>query len=327
MRNRRRQHSEHSSLAGSSSAASPCHGRRSRCRNGGDGVGCDRGLPAARQRPQGSRAQLTHRHPRRHLLGRSWDAYLLHRINSLVWPPPEVGDCHGHIETINRLGVPAVDVRRGTDVVDPLHDAEGERRHRRCVANLGRRDARCPRSPPSRPRGRAGRAPLRVCCIVTLRSGRVHDRIGEVPPIHADEVRLGQRPSGSRGPDIEGAPAVGSGVVAPCPRRCRRSPRDRCHRSSGADVSPSRNIFTSPSPYQMPSSRIRMPRVASEEAPRADQAVGDHEIRPQPRRVLAPERDVEVPASGRHGRLQRVVDLVVQDGRAGPIRSRARLRT
>src|SRR5262249_42738745 len=53
--------------------------------------------------------------------------------------------------------------------------------------------------------------------------------------------------------------------------------------------------------------------VAAEEAAGTVQSLRDHEVAAQHRRVLAPEGDVEMPEAGGQLRLQRVVDLVVEE--------------
>ena len=142
-----------------------------------------------------------------------------------------------------------------------------------------------------RPRGTAT-AP--ICWIVT-RSVARGTRSGRAGASDRSSTKSGMRALPPRLLHDQRHALQRRRVRAHAPGACRRSPRARCRTRSGRASSPSRYIFTSPSPYQREVRLLQHAHadVAAEEAAGPAQPVGDREVAAQRGRVLAPEARVE----------------------------------
>ena len=215
----------------------------------------------------------------RRLVGRDDRAQQLEGRRRLVVAAGDVGQGRVEVDARHRLRLGAVDVRRWRSSRRPARRCPTRAaRGRGRASSPRRRPGWSARRRPARPPGRRRRTAAPICWIVTRRSRREHDRVGQVPPVEADEVGVAASGWPVAAADDERRAAVGRRRARPCPTRCRRSPRARCRRSSGSSSSPSRYTFTSPSPYHAPSSMHPHADVAAEEPARPAQAVGDDEV-------------------------------------------------
>ncbi len=110
---------------------------------------------------------------------------------------------------------------------------------------------------------------------------------------------------------LERRPAVGRRVRAESPRAADvvLEPGAADRRELGVAVAEDLDLA-----FAVPGARVddAYADAAAEEAARAAEVVGDHEVAAHDGRVLAPERHVQDTELGRQLRLQRVVDLEVE---------------